>query len=50
VVEQKPDELFKNWSGIMVGRGQVWFVTVAKDVKDPQTYYIVIVAINGDAP
>jgi hypothetical protein len=50
VIEQRPDDLFKDWSGVMVGSGQVWFVTIAKNIKDIQTYRIVIAAVNGDAP
>lgn len=27
VLGQSPDQLFKNWRGVMVGDGEIWFVT-----------------------
>ncbi len=29
ISEQNPEDLFKNWMGIMVGRGEVWFMQVS---------------------
>ena len=26
---QKPEDLFRNWQGFMVGRGEVWFESLA---------------------
>lgn len=40
VRNQKTDELFKNWRGIMVGRGELWFGQVQLRGDSSYTYRI----------
>jgi hypothetical protein len=53
VVNQQPaDSLFKNWQGVMIGRGQIWFTQVGEESGkgQPLIWVYKIVAFNLDAP
>jgi hypothetical protein len=41
VLAQKPDELFKNWRGVMVGRGELWFAEVRLPGESVYRYRII---------
>jgi hypothetical protein len=45
ILDQDPAELFMNWQGVMVGRGELWF-SPACIGRDPCTEGIFIIAIN----
>jgi hypothetical protein len=44
IAKQKVSELFCNWKGIMIGRGEIW---ISKAGKPPR---LRIIAINNDPP
>jgi hypothetical protein len=44
---QQPDALFKNWRGLMVGNGEIWFTAVRPDPIDPQRIEYYIIGINN---
>lgn len=47
IESQQPGALFKNWRGLMIGRGEVWFIAVHPDPKDPQRVEYYITGINN---
>ncbi len=47
VLAQEAAELFVNWQGVMIGRGEVWFSAVYEDPRDDETYHLRIIAINN---
>jgi hypothetical protein len=52
VKEQSADSLFKNWEGVMVGRGQIWFTRIGEDPGkgQPLIWVYKITAFNLEAP
>jgi hypothetical protein len=44
IAKQKYSDLFCNWKGIMIGRGEIWINTVGKSFR------LRIVAINNNPP
>jgi hypothetical protein len=46
---QSRDSLFKNWQGIMIGRGEIWFSQVVEKTKGKDWVYRVI-AMNPSDP
>lgn len=46
VQNQSPDTLFKNWQGVMVGKGEIWFSEVAENNGKETTWVQRIIAIN----
>jgi hypothetical protein len=46
VKSQSPDTLFKNWQGVMIGDGQIWFSKVIEDGQKQGSSVFRIVAIN----
>lgn len=47
LLAQETTELFANWRGVMIGRGEVWFGAVYEDPRDDETYHLRIIAINN---
>ena len=47
VVKQDSDMLFKNWSGAMIGSGEIWFTAVKPRADRGAQYTIYIVGINN---
>ncbi len=47
VLAQEVKELFVNWQGVMIGRGEVWFSAVYEDPRDDEAYRLMIIAINN---
>lgn len=47
IESQQPDDLFKNWRGLMIGHGEIWFTAVHPDSKDPQRIRYYITGINN---
>ncbi|MHB8746298.1 MAG: hypothetical protein ACYC7I_07180 [Gammaproteobacteria bacterium] len=47
VTLQQPNALFKNWRGLMVGNGEIWFTAVHADPKDTQRVEYYITGINN---
>ena len=47
VLAQESAELFVNWQGVMVGRGEVWFSAVYEDPRVDEKYHLKIIAINN---
>ncbi len=45
VLRQKYEDLFVNWQGVMIGRGEIWFSRVCKD-KSCWRSELKIIAIN----
>jgi hypothetical protein len=43
VAQQTPEELFKNWQGIMVGDGSIWITGLGGTDSDTWKYYIITV-------
>ncbi len=44
VLTQEPDELFSNWQGAMVHRGELWFTSICTDATcEHSQYYIVAI-------
>jgi hypothetical protein len=50
VRNQSPDSLFKNWQGVMVGNGEIWFSELGddKDGKTVWTYSIIAINVPND--
>jgi len=48
VRKQSPDALFKNWQGIMIGDGEIWFAKVAENTEKGEQWVYRIIAINLD--
>lgn len=44
---QDPDRLFKNWRGLMIGRGEMWYVAIAPDTNRPSEVDYFVVGINS---
>ena len=50
VQSQSSDSLFKNWRGVMIGRGVIWFSAVKEKTEDDWTHRIIGVnPENGSA-
>ncbi len=47
IESQHVDNLFKNWRGIMVGRGEIWFLAVCPDPKNLDIVEYYIIGINN---
>lgn len=45
IQKQDPEKLFKNWQGVMVGSGEVWFGAI-KLTNRQQEYSVLIVGVN----
>jgi hypothetical protein len=43
---QSPDSLFKNWQGIMIGNGEIWFSELGETNHDKTIWVQRIIAIN----
>jgi len=41
VQSQSPDSLFKNWQGVMIGNGAVWFSSVKEEPNDDWKHRII---------
>jgi len=46
VQKQSPDELFKNWQGVMVGDGEIWFSPVGEGSGSEHRWVYRILALN----
>ncbi|MBI3901773.1 MAG: hypothetical protein HY306_02320 [Nitrosomonadales bacterium] len=46
IASQMPDELFKNWRGLMIGRGEVWVTPILRGSKEKQEIEYFITGIN----
>jgi hypothetical protein len=46
VRNQSPDSLFKNWQGVMIGNGEIWFSEVAKGPGKEKVWVYRIIKIN----
>lgn len=46
VKNQSTNELFKNWQGVMIGRGDIWFSEVIEKTKSGEATVYRIIAIN----
>jgi hypothetical protein len=46
VRNQLPDSLFKNWQGVMIGDGEIWFSEVGKKTENGNVWVYRIIAIN----
>jgi hypothetical protein len=46
VSTQYPDTLFKNWQGVMIGDGEIWFSEVVDKEQEKQGWVFRIIAIN----
>ena len=46
VRSQSADSLFKNWQGVMIGNGDIWFSEVAEKIGGKQSWVQRIIAIN----
>ncbi len=46
VRNQSPDSLFKNWQGVMVGSGEIWFSEIGKTNENKLVWVYRITAIN----
>lgn len=49
ILAQEPEELFTNWKGIMVNRGELWFGPVCLDTACKETKYYIYSIVN-DTP
>lgn len=49
VLKQDPESLFKNWQGIMVGDGEIWFSEVMEEKCGKEVWVYRIIALNLDA-
>jgi hypothetical protein len=47
VERQSYDSLFKNWRGVMIGNGEIWFTTASPVENDPTKDIIYIIGINN---
>jgi hypothetical protein len=47
IKNQKPENLFKNIHGVMIGNGEVWFVSVLPDPKQSENLEYYIIGINN---
>ncbi len=46
VKNQSTNALFKNWQGVMIGRGEIWFSEVIEKTKSGEATVYRIIAIN----
>lgn len=46
VQSQSPDSLFKNWQGVMIGNGEIWFSEVAETTAKEKTWAHRITRVN----
>jgi hypothetical protein len=49
VRNQSPDSLFKNWQGLMVGNGEIWFGEIGDAIGGKIEWEYKILSINPDA-
>ena len=49
ILAQEPTELFTNWKGVMVNRGELWFGSVCLDTACKETKYYIYSIVN-DTP
>jgi hypothetical protein len=47
--DQSPNSLFKNWQGLMIGNGEIWFGEIGVTNKNKMQLEYKILAINLDA-
>ena len=47
ISKQVSEELFKNWRGVMVGDGELWFTAVVRSESQPDSLEFVIIALNN---
>ena len=47
IEQQRPQDLFKNVHGLMIGNGEIWFVPVIPDPARPDSLQYYIIAINN---
>lgn len=43
---QSPDSLFKNWQGIMIGNGDIWYSQIGEATTNGQRWTYRVIAIN----
>jgi hypothetical protein len=43
---QSPDSLFKNWQGVMIGNGEIWFSKVGEKTENGIVWTYRIIGIN----
>jgi len=43
---QSPDTLFKNWQGVMIGDGEIWFSEVVEKGQKQRGWMFRVIAIN----
>lgn len=46
VRKQSPDSLFKNWQGVMIGNGEIWFSEVGEKTNTGTVWVYRIIGIN----
>ncbi len=46
VQNQSPESLFKNWQGVKIGTGEIWFSEVAETTGNEKTWVQRIIGIN----
>ena len=49
VRDQSPDSLFKNWQGLMIGNGEIWFGEIGVTNGDKMVWEYKILSIDLDA-
>ena len=50
ILVQRPESLFANWQGVMIGNGQVWFGRQCPKDRPVECERLSVYAINRDAP
>jgi len=47
ILRTEARDLWANWSGVAMPRGEIWFSGIIEDVRRPEKYKIKITRING---
>src|SRR5262249_50534210 len=47
ILQTEAQDLWANWSGVAMPRGEIWFSGIIEDVRRPEKYKIKITRING---
>jgi hypothetical protein len=43
---QSPDTLFKNWQGVMIGDGEIWYSKIIEKGREKRGWVLRVIAIN----
>jgi len=43
---QSPDTLFKNWQGVMIGDGEIWYSMIIEKGREKRGWVLRVIAIN----